>query len=123
MRRNLIVDPFFGIRYLREIHFLLALSPEYLPSPSLGILLDQISLVLANVISICVDTHRSLLLCSRRCATSEPITPHEKDKPGDQHEGHRAQKNRADVVSAQRPGRRRAEACCARKRSFVERNQ
>ena len=57
MRWDLIVDPFFGICYSREIDALLPLAPEDFPSPGRGIPPDRISLVLVNAIAVCVVSH------------------------------------------------------------------
>src|SRR5258708_1957658 len=48
MRRDLIVDPVFRLNLAREIGFDLFLAPENLPSTGLGILLDQITLILTH---------------------------------------------------------------------------
>jgi hypothetical protein len=61
MRRDLIVDPFFGVGDPLEIDRLLSLAPEDFPSPSRGISPDRISLVLVNSISVCLDSHILLL--------------------------------------------------------------
>src|SRR5271166_5670550 len=60
MRRDLIVDPFLGVRDPCEIDGLLALAPENLPSPCHGIPLYRISLVLKNAIVVLLHTHSLL---------------------------------------------------------------
>ena len=49
MRRDLIVDPFFGVRDAREVDGLFSFAPEDFPSPGRGIQLDGISLVLVSI--------------------------------------------------------------------------
>src|SRR5208337_1167822 len=75
MRRDLIVDPFFGICYPGEIDGLLSLAPENFPSPGRGVQSNRISLVLVNAIAACAVGHILLLLFSRGCTAAEPIAP------------------------------------------------
>jgi hypothetical protein len=48
MRRNLVVDPLLRVSLAREIEGLLAVTPVHLPSSSLFVQLDRISLILAH---------------------------------------------------------------------------